>query len=92
MKVLLDAKAVDDLQGIFDWIAEGSPRAADTVISRIFESVERLGAFPELGRIGRDPGTREWVIPGLPYIAVYEVDREGDQLTVIAVFHGAQDR
>lgn len=63
MKVLLDAKAVDDLQGIFDWIAEGSPRAADTVISRIFESVERLGAFPELGRIGRDPGTREWVIP-----------------------------
>lgn len=92
MKVLFDARAIGDLQGIFDWIAEDSPKAADSVVSRIFESVERLGLFPELGRIGRDPETREWVIPGLAYIAVYEVDRERDQLIVVAVFHGAQDR
>ena len=92
MKVVLDSRAVDDLQGISDWISRDSPRAASVVVSRILSSVERLSRFPEMGRIGRDPGTREWVVPGLPYIAVYEVEPEAEQVVVIAVFHGAQDR
>mgnify|MGYP000076244872 CR=1 FL=1 len=92
MKVVLDARAVDDLQVVFDWIAADSPRAAEVVVSRILDSVERLGAFPEMGRNGRDAGTREWVVPGLPYIAVYEVRAESDQVVILAVFHGAHDR
>jgi len=92
MKVVLDASAVGDLEGILDWIAQDSPRVADAVVSRILASIERLGGFPEMGRIGRDAGTREWVVPGLPYIAVYELRPEDDALVVIAVFHGAQDR
>ena len=92
MRVVFDSKASDDLQEIFDWIALDSPRAADSVVSRILQSIERLGHFPEMGRSGRDPGTREWVVPGLPYIAVYEIRRDDDELVVIAVFHGAQDR
>lgn len=39
-----------------------------------------------------DAGTHEWVVPGLPYIAVYELRPEDESLVVIAVFHGAQDR
>jgi hypothetical protein len=31
-------------------------------------------------------------VPRLPYIVVYEVDASTDQLIVIAVFHGTQDR
>jgi len=41
-------------------------------------------------RIGRDPGTRELVVG--PYIIVYEVHRDHDELSVLAIFHGAQDR
>ncbi len=88
MKVVLDAHAVADLEDILDWIARDSPRVADAVVSRILTSVERLGTFPEMGRIGRDPGTREWVVPGLPYIAVYELRPEDESLVVIAIFHG----
>jgi plasmid stabilization system protein ParE len=29
---------------------------------------------------------------GLPYVIVYRVDEELDELTVVAIFHGAQDR
>lgn len=45
-----------------------------------------------MGRIGRVEGTREWVVPRLPYIVVYMLREERDELVVIAVFHGAQDR
>ena len=45
-----------------------------------------------MGRNGRDADTREWVVPGSPYIAVYEIRRDDDELVVTAVFHGAQDR
>ncbi|MFL6971361.1 MAG: type II toxin-antitoxin system RelE/ParE family toxin [Xanthobacteraceae bacterium] len=62
-----------DLDRIYAWIAKDRPRSADTVLERILESVERLGQLPYMGHIGRGPGTYEWVIPGLPYILVYEI-------------------
>jgi len=45
-----------------------------------------------IGRAGRAPGTRELVIGGLPYIAVYRADDQADEVAVIAVFHAAQNR
>lgn len=76
MKVVLDARVVEDLAAIRAWIGADSPVAAETVVSRILDGIERLGILPGIGRIGRDPDTREWVVPRLPYIVVYEVDRE----------------
>jgi toxin ParE1/3/4 len=62
------------------------------VIARILESAERLERFPYMGHAGIVPGTFEWVVPGLPYIIVYEVLTADDLVAVTAVFHGAQDR
>ena len=45
-----------------------------------------------MGHAGRVRGTYEWVVVGLPYVIVYEVDEVGGQVAIIAVFHGAQDR
>jgi plasmid stabilization system protein ParE len=45
-----------------------------------------------MGHEGRDPGTYEWVVVGSPYIIVYEVDEPAEQVSIIAVFHGAQRR
>jgi plasmid stabilization system protein ParE len=42
--------------------------------------------------LGRAQGTYEWVVVGLPYIIVYEVDQAADEVAIIAVFHGARDR
>ena len=47
---------------------------------------------PQLGRVGVVPGTYEWTVTGLPYIIVHEVDDDKDQVVVIGIFHGAQDR
>jgi hypothetical protein len=45
-----------------------------------------------MGHAGRARGTLEWVVPGLPYILVYEVNDADDLLVITAVFHGAQNR
>jgi plasmid stabilization system protein ParE len=46
MKVVFDARAVEDLETIRFWIAKDRPETADAVIERIFASAERLAEFP----------------------------------------------
>jgi toxin ParE1/3/4 len=53
---------------------------------------DRLGAFPQLGRVGIVPGTYEWTVPRLPYIIVHELNDDSDEVVVPGVFHGAQAR
>jgi len=92
MRVIIRETAYDDLERIFAWIAKDRPRSANAVIERILESAERLGRFPYVGHSGRARGTYEWVIPGLPYILVYQVREDEDLISVDAIFHGAQER
>jgi toxin ParE1/3/4 len=92
MKVIIREAAYDDLDRIYAWIAKDRPPSADSVIDRILESSERLSKFPYMGHVGSARETYEWVVPGLPYIVVYKVDSDNDEVTVVAVFHGAQKR
>ena len=36
MRLVFEEEALDDLQGIFNWIAKDNPRAAERLIDRIF--------------------------------------------------------
>jgi addiction module RelE/StbE family toxin len=92
MRIVLDENAVRDLQKIRAWIGHDNPTAARAVIARLFETFNLLATFPRIGRAGRQKGTREWAVPRLPYLIVYEPDFDRDELIVTAVFHGAQDR
>jgi addiction module RelE/StbE family toxin len=86
------ARAQAQLIAISDYIRERNPKAAARVGDAIREAAELLQYLPELGRPGLSPGTREWVVRGLPYILVYEVNSEMDEIVVLSVFHGAQRR
>jgi plasmid stabilization system protein ParE len=92
VKLVFDDRALADLEGIHDWIAWDNPAAAKAVVERIFSSIEHLATFPQLGHAGRDEGSFEWVIPRLPYIAVYEIHAGRDEIVVVAVVHGARER
>lgn len=92
MKLVFDDRALADLEGIFNRIAQDNPSAASAVVERIFSSIEQLASFPQMGHAGRDEGSREWVVPRLPYIVVYEIHSESDQVIVVGVMHGARDR
>lgn len=71
MKLRYTQRARRHLDGISQYITERNPTAARTVGARIREAVELLGKFSNIGREGVLAGTRELVVPGLPYVVVY---------------------
>jgi toxin ParE1/3/4 len=89
LRLLFTEPAARDLDSIVSYIGFDNPRAAETVYRAIVLSAERLKDFPSLARTGRLPGTRELVVPSLPYVIVYSAD--ADVITVIAVIHTARD-
>jgi toxin ParE1/3/4 len=93
VKVIIRDLAFADLERIFHWIERDSPANARAVAARILDAIEnKIAIFPLMGRLGRITGTREWVISGLPYLIVYEVDRGREAVTVLGIVHGARQR
>jgi plasmid stabilization system protein ParE len=43
-----------------------------------------------MGRVGAEPGIRELVIGGTPYVVLYSVKKT--QVTITTIWHGAQSR
>lgn len=80
--------AIDDLDEVWNYIARDNEGAADRTVDRIETAVELLTWSPLMGRVGRQAGTRELVVPDLPYIVVYIVN--GDIVGVARVVHGAR--
>lgn len=93
MKVVIRESAFADLERIHHWISRDSPDRAQSVVNRIAQAIEeKIAFFPFMGRTGKALNTREWVVHDLPYVIVYRVDEAAKELTVLAIFHGAQDR
>jgi toxin ParE1/3/4 len=77
--------ALAQLREIAEYIERESPRAARHVVKTIRDQVMTLIAYPAIGRTGRVEGTRELLIPRLPYIAVYRI--VGETIEILAVIH-----
>jgi toxin ParE1/3/4 len=86
--IRISKAAAADLRRIDAWLR---PRAGTTVTDRVMETIlsdiEILDRYPELGRLGREPGTRELVIARLPYVAFYRII--GEEVVIRRVLHGA---
>ena len=92
MKITFDPAAVDDLDHIFIWISRDNRDAAHEMIARIKARIAALATegFAHMGRIGLVEHTRELI--ERPFIIVYQVDEARDEIVILAVAHGAQDR
>ncbi len=88
MIVRYTPSALAHLAEVRAYIALERPATAREIGQRIREAVTRLADFPHTGRTGRVEGTRELVIPRLPYIVVYLVSAE--HVDVLAILHGAR--
>jgi len=89
MIVVWSPLAIDDLAALRAFIAEENPAAAQRVALRIVRSVkELLARQPHMGRPGRVPGTREFVVPRTPYIVPYRVRH--NRLEILRVYHGTR--
>jgi plasmid stabilization system protein ParE len=72
------------------FIARDKPSTAEAILQTLTASAERLCQFPDMGVKGRVPGTRELVIPYLPYILVYR--KHVDRVEILALLNTSQDR
>jgi addiction module RelE/StbE family toxin len=88
MRLILTDPAVDDLEAIVAYISSDNPAAAQKVAMAIAATAMRLCDFPEMGHAGHLPGTREFPVPGSPYVIVYQVARNA---VIIIVFYGARN-
>jgi toxin ParE1/3/4 len=59
-------------------------------LSEIKKQLNTLAEYPDSGRAGGADGTREVVMAGLPYIAVYEMNKS--LVTIVRVLYGADER
>ena len=89
MTLLWSAKARQDLIDILHFLAPRNPDAARRMLAVIRTKLGALEAAPYLSRAGRIDGTRELVLTGTPYLAVYRVRPDGVQ--ILTMVHGAQD-
>jgi len=81
--------ALRDLTQVADYLEEhASSSVARRIALSIYGRVGALAQFPEQGRTGRKPGTREFVLSGLPYLAIYRL--QGDAIEILRILHGAQ--
>lgn len=76
------------LQEIRKYVAKDKPIAAERLAIRIVAMVEALRNYPHLGRAGAQPGIRELIIGGTPYIVLYKV--HGRRIVISNIRHGAQ--
>ena len=69
---------------------QDSVQTARNAISEFKNQLQLLTEHPDSGREGGCEGTREIVMKGLPYIAIYE---EADKsIIILRVLYGADDR
>jgi toxin ParE1/3/4 len=80
MRVRWTRKALVNLDNAVKYIAADKPTAAADVALKIWNTAQRLAERP-----GRVSGTRELVIPGLPYILPY-VEKDG-AVFILRVMH-----
>ena len=81
--------AVQQLNHSYEYIAlTNSEEVARRIVEHIFATVQRLATFPQSGRRGRVPDTRELVISDTPFIVAYTI--EADRILVLAVYHSAR--
>lgn len=83
-----------DFFSIYQHIAQDDRAAAERVGNRLLAAVESLRDLPRRGRPGRVPGTREMIVPGLPWLIVYVVRDPGParsrEVVILRLIHGAR--
>ncbi|MBU2563154.1 MAG: type II toxin-antitoxin system RelE/ParE family toxin [Actinobacteria bacterium] len=89
VKVKWSRDSIEDLRGICKFIILDSPYYARIFNDRVFELVEHLELFPEMGRRvpeSDNPKVREIIYKG--YRIIYQTKE--DCLEIITVVHGSR--
>jgi toxin ParE1/3/4 len=90
VEICWSALARTRLREIRAYLAQDKPEAAERLALRIVALVETLRNHPHLGRVGIEPGIRELLVGGTPFIVLYRV--QGQRVVISTIWHAAQRR
>ena len=90
MRIRWTPAAAADLQQISDYLGLQRPHYRQSTVRKVYAGIESLRRSPSRGRVGREEGTRELVLPPLPYVVLYRVREQ--TIEVLRIYHTAQDR
>ena len=88
MEIVWQKRAVSDLYRVCEYIRQDNAVAAERVGAAIAASTRNLARYPEMGRCGEVPGTRELVVTGTPYFVAYRIG--GNTVQILRILHGKQ--
>ena len=88
MRVTWTREAVTDLDEALAYIAEEDRDAARDIAVAIKAAAKSLARFPNRGRPGFVEGTKELLVPDLPYFLVYWIQKE--QVELLRLMHFSQ--
>lgn len=89
MRLRWTTAAANDLENISNYLHRQSPLIAQQTVRRLYAEIRELSRFPLRGRPGREPGTRELILSGLPYVVIF---RTSDQVVdILRIYHGSQN-
>jgi toxin ParE1/3/4 len=88
MRIPWLSRALGHIEEIHLYIAQHDSAAAERVVRRIHEAVQRLASHPHIGRPGPRPGTRELIVSGTRYIVTYR--SRDETVEVLTVVHHAR--
>ena len=90
VEIVWSPRALSRLREIRDYVARDKPDAAAWLATRIVSLVEALKEHPYLGHAGSEPGVRELIVGGTPYLIFYRV--RSNRVTIATIWHGQNSR
>jgi toxin ParE1/3/4 len=90
VKVIWREMAELELYNQVRFIARDKPASAEAVLENLLRVAGGLARFPHMGVRGRVGGTRELVVPHLPYIIVYR--KMADRVEILELLHTSRAR
>jgi len=88
MQVVWTEPALRDLAAARAFIALDTPKAATSQVQMLMQGAGTLVQFPNLGRPGRRPGTRELIVNRTPYVLPCRVGQ--GRIEILRVLHTRQ--
>jgi plasmid stabilization system protein ParE len=91
MQVVWRQTAIDDRSAIVAYLEPLNPYAAARLLEALLLAGDSLALFPYRGRLGLVAGTRE-LVAVTPYVLVYETAEASGTVSILRIWHAAQER
>ena len=94
MRLVVSKEAAADLTRLRDFLMDRNPSAAQRAVAAIANAVRSLDLFPQRGRQSGAADMRELVVlfGRSAYIVRYAILTEADEIVILRVWHGREQR